>query len=197
MTEPAEWIGMDRIMMNFRNIPDVLATLALLAMLFSGCTKQSLETSYNNQETKIDNYISALVTKDSIRVVHNAGAHRAVLVEGEGEPLSNKGSVAFYYAGYVFNGNISSSNLFATNHEPTATSSSFNAPGFPLEVRIEDMSDSQLLKGLYNGLVGVQAGEECVILFSGKYGFGKKAVGTIPANSALAYHIWVESINND
>ena len=106
-------------------------------------------------------------------------------------------AVAFYYAGYVFNGNISSSNLFATNHEPTATSSSFNAPGFPLEVRIEDMSDSQLLKGLYNGLVGVQAGEECVILFSGKYGFGKKAVGTIPANSALAYHIWVESINND
>ena len=35
------------------------------------------------------------------------------------------------------------------------------------------------------------------LLFSGKYGFGNKPFGTIPANSALLYKIWVESISND
>jgi FKBP-type peptidyl-prolyl cis-trans isomerase len=43
----------------------------------------------------------------------------------------------------------------------------------------------------------VKGGEECQILFTGKYGFGNKAFGIIPANSALVYKIWVESISND
>jgi FKBP-type peptidyl-prolyl cis-trans isomerase len=47
------------------------------------------------------------------------------------------------------------------------------------------------------GLEGVKAGEECEIIFSGKYGFGNKAFGMIPAKSALLYKIWVVSISND
>ena len=35
------------------------------------------------------------------------------------------------------------------------------------------------------------------ILFSGKFGFGNKMIGIIPANSALAYKIWVISISNE
>jgi len=175
----------------------IIAVIAMLLAALVGCTKQSLENTYNNQEAKIDSYINSLVKKDSIRVVHNKGAHRAVLVEGEGEELTSKGTVAYYYAGYTFTNNISASNLFATNHEPTAESAKWNITGASYDVRIDDMSEADILEGLYNGLVGVKAGEECVILFSGKYGFGKRAVGTIPANSALAYHIWVESINND
>ena len=36
---------------------------------------------------------------------------------------------------------------------------------------------------------GVKAGEECEILFCGKYGFGNSTFGIIPANSALAFKI--------
>ena len=40
-------------------------------------------------------------------------------------------------------------------------------------------------------------GEECYVLFSGKLGFGSRIVGTIPRNSALAYHLWIKSVSNN
>jgi FKBP-type peptidyl-prolyl cis-trans isomerase len=58
-------------------------------------------------------------------------------------------------------------------------------------------SEGELVDGLRRGLPGVKAGDECYILFSGKYGFGDRILGTIPANAALAYHIWVQSISNE
>ena len=60
-----------------------------------------------------------------------------------------------------------------------------------------NMADDELIEGLKNGLMGVKSGEECQILFSGKYGFGKKPFGIIPANSALLYEIWVVAVSND
>lgn len=51
-----------------------------------------------------------------------------------------------------------------------------------------------MIEGLRNGLEGVRAGEECYIVFSGKYGYGNKVHGNIPVNSALLYHIRVLSV---
>ena len=59
------------------------------------------------------------------------------------------------------------------------------------------MAKDKLLEGLRNGLIGVRNGEQCKILFSGKYGFGDEEFGIIPTNSALAYEIWVEAVSND
>jgi FKBP-type peptidyl-prolyl cis-trans isomerase len=59
------------------------------------------------------------------------------------------------------------------------------------------MTDATLIEGLRKGLIGVQPGEECEIVFSGKYGFGRKSFGMIPANSALLYKIWVVGVTND
>ena len=59
------------------------------------------------------------------------------------------------------------------------------------------LNDYKLLPGLKSGLIGARGGEECQILFSGKYGFGKKSSGIVPSNSALVYKIWVESVSND
>jgi FKBP-type peptidyl-prolyl cis-trans isomerase len=59
------------------------------------------------------------------------------------------------------------------------------------------VSEYELIPGLKAGLTGVKGGEECQIFFSGKYGFGNESVGIVPANSALVYKIWVESISND
>ena len=65
-----------------------------------------------------------------------------------------------------------------------------------LEVKTLKLDDKDIVPGLRRGLAGVKEGQECFILFSGKYGFGKHELGTIPANAALVYHIKVESISN-
>ena len=76
----------------------------------TSCIKEKLETTYTNQENKIDQYINSnkytdSSKTDSLRVVYNGGSSRLVMTEGTGEELNSHGTVAFYYAGYVFNGN--------------------------------------------------------------------------------------------
>lgn len=177
------------------------STLVILsaALLFTGCMKQSLEQTYIKQDANIDSYVQSALSKDeNCSVTYNGGSVRLTLVQGDGPELKKDGVISFYYAGYTFTGSISSSNLFATNHEETASSARWTVSGDEaFAVMTADLSTTEFVEGLAKGLVGVKAGEECMILFSGKYGFGKKAVGTIPANSALAYHVWVSSISND
>jgi hypothetical protein len=120
-----------------------------------------------------------------------------VTKEGEGEELKSNGSVAFYYAGYVFSSGISSSNLFSTNHQETAANAGWTLTDEDDDILTINLESYELIPGLKSGLQGVRSGEECQILFSGKYGFGKKGVGIVPANSALIYKIWVESISNE
>lgn len=175
------------------------AALAAIIFAAAGCTKQSLEQTYNKQESKIDSFVTSTLSKDeNCTVSYNDGAVRLTLVPGEGPELSKDGVISFYYAGYVFNGSISPSALFATNHEETASAARWNISGDDAFTIVSaELASAGFVDGLAKGLVGVKAGEECIILFSGKHGFGKKSVGTIPANSALAYHIWVSSISND
>ena len=173
---------------------------AILAILMAGtsCIKEKLELAYNNQEDRIDKYIEAAIKKDTTAaVVRNNGSNRLILVHGEGEELGEKGQIAFYYAGYTFNGSVSSSNLFVTNHEQTAIDAKWDLTDAQFDLYEINMADAQLLEGLRNGLLGVKGGEECEILFSGKYGFGNETFGIIPPNSALLYKIWVVSISNE
>ena len=168
------------------------AGLLLLAVLLApvSCVKQKLETTYNSQEKRIDQYIEKNrgTGEESLRVVYK---------EGEGEELAMDGNIAFYYAGYIFSGSISNTNLFVTNHLASATAAGWTLTDEDAKVLTINLKEYEMIPGLKNGLAGVKAGEECQILFSGKYGFGKKAFGIVPANSALVYKIWVESISND
>lgn len=134
---------------------------------------------------------------DTLRVINNAGSNRLVTKEGEGEELKENGSIAFYYAGYTFATSFNSSNLFSTNYSLCATEAGWTLSEEESKILTINLQEYDLIPGLKNGLVGVKAGEECEIIFSGKYGFGKRALGIVPANSALAYRIWVESISND
>jgi FKBP-type peptidyl-prolyl cis-trans isomerase len=87
--------------------------------------------------------------------------------------------------------------LFSTNHEATAVAAKWNLTDPDYNLLEINLNDARLLEGVRNGLIGVRAGEECEILFSGKYGFGNTTFGIIPANSALAFKIWVVSVSND
>lgn len=171
----------------------------LLCISSVSCVKQKLETTYNSQEDRIDQYIERNSTSgdETRRVVYNGGSSRLIFKEGEGEELNANGNIAFYYAGYVFNGSINKTNLFTTNHKESATEAGWNLSEEDLKVLTINIKEYELVTGLKNGLIGVKSGEECQILFSGKYGFGKKAFGIVPANSALVYKIWVESVSND
>ena len=180
-------------------------TLLMVAGIFAtSCLKTQLETTYNKQETQIDQYITKnMVVKneeggqDTLRVVRNGGANRLVLKEGTGEELTGNGHVSFYYAGYTFSGSVSAANLFATNMLSVAEEAGWKTEDVEDDLYEVSLSDADLIDGLRKGLEGVRAGEECEILFSAKYGFGNKALGIIPAKTALLYRIWVTGVTND
>ena len=167
----------------------------ILILSLTSCMGSKLEQTYNNQESRIDSYISG--KGEEYRSVRNGGANRLVLKEGEGEALEKDGSVSFYYAGYTFSGSFSSSNLFVTNHKETAEQAGWDLTDADYGILEISMEDARLTTGLKDGLVGVKSGEECEILFSGKYGFGNKEFGIIPANSAQLWKIWVVGVSNE
>jgi len=173
-------------------------------MMLSSCVKEQLEVTYNKQEDQIDQYITknSFIKNeeggtDTLRVVRNGGSNRLVKVEGSSEELMPDGHLGFYYAGYIFNGSVNSSNMFVTNHQPTAEQAGWTLTDADYALMEINITEADLLEGLRNGLLGVRAGEECEIIFSGKYGFGNKTFGMIPAKSALLYKIWVVSVTND
>ena len=181
--------------------------LALICMVTASCVKEKREATYNAQENKIDQYITSKMyvqytedgesKTDTLRVVYNGGTSRLVTTEGAGEPLKANGTVSFYYAGYSFSGSKSYSNMFATNHEQSASGAKWELTDADYKLCTIDMSDTEIIEGLRHGLIGVKSGEICQILFSGKYAVGKKPLGIVPANSALLYEIWVEGVSNE
>ena len=182
----------------------LLIITALIALLTPSCVKQQLETVYNKQEEQIDKYITkAMFTTDesgnpdTLQVFRNEGSNRLVLKEGIGEELALDGYVSFYYAGYTFNGSVSSSNIFSTNRLESATEAGWSTVESEYELYEISLKDADLIPGLKYGLEGVRAGEECEILFSAKYGYGNKPIGMIPAKTALLYKIWVVGVTND
>lgn len=184
-------------MKKMRNSIKILALL-MTVMTSASCIKEKLEVTYNKQEDNISKYIdSALNKNEEYTATNNGGSNRLTLVQGEGEELKPDGSITFYYAGYTFEGSFNASNLFGTNRQASADDAGWKLTDGEFEALTMNMKDSRLLPGLRNGLEGVKGGEECEILFSGKYGFGNKDFGIIPANSALLYKIWVVSISNE
>ena len=175
-----------------------LLVICAASLFLSSCTKQKLELTYSTQESNIDKYITAILdTAKNGSVAYRGGSSRVTTVQGEGEELKENGSLSFYYAGYTFKSGFSKDNLFCTNNADIAAESKWSLEGQEFELLTVNLAVSGFFEGPRRGLGGVKAGEECQILFSGKYGFGKKPFGIIPANSALLYRIWVKSVSNE
>ena len=183
----------------------ILAAVLLMAVLVPACNKEAVQLAYDKQETNIANFVeSQLKADNTATVTYKDGAVRVVLhdtVSREGllaDTLRTGGTVSFYYAGYTLtSANVTSSNLFATNHQKTADAAGWRISD-TTAFKIQTITlDDHLLDGLQRGLEGVRNQDECYILFSGKYAYGSRKQGTIPARSALVYHIWVSSISND
>lgn len=179
-----------------RHIHEIIFCFAAIFLLGS-CGKE--DTAKNQQETYISTIVSSYQKNDSTVTVRSSkGSTIVTIAQGTGEELSSSGTVSFIYAGYYLtSGAISNSNLFATNSREIAETAGWNLSDTTVfKADTLNMSDATLLKGLRNGIIGVKSGEECLIMFNQDYGFGKKLIGNIPENSALAYHLWIESVAN-
>ncbi|MBR1406382.1 MAG: hypothetical protein IJ578_05555 [Bacteroidales bacterium] len=175
-----------------------ITCLGVLALLGAACSKASTETLFAGQETRIESFLSSqLSANPDAYTVSNGGSQRLVLVEGSGDELESGGTLSFYWAGYILNStSLTASSLFGTNSAEVAEAAGWSTEDTDA-FAIRTMPLGELAGALRDGLTGVKGGQECIVLFSGKYGFTSKPLGTIPANAALAYHIWVESISND
>jgi len=130
--------------------------------------------------------------------VYRLTLHDTLDRQGRRDSLLWDGKVTLRYACYVLaSATLSSSNLVATNVKSIATSAGWTLTDTTQFQSTTLTLDKTLLEGLRLGLYGVQPGDEGVILFNGKFGFGNHIQGTIPALSALAYQIWIESIENE
>ena len=179
--------------------PYIFAAAVAICLLAASCDKESIKNAYGNQEKYIETIVENLEKNGASTVTRNEGSVRVTVAEGEGEELREGGAVSFYYAGYfISTGSLSNSNVFATNYDTFAQSIGWAvSDSTAFAIQTVDLAEDNLVEGLRKGLVGVKGGEECYVLFSGKYGYGKRIVGTIPRNSALAYHLWIKSVSNN
>ncbi|MBQ3723092.1 MAG: FKBP-type peptidyl-prolyl cis-trans isomerase [Bacteroidales bacterium] len=176
-----------------------ILTLSCALLALVSCGKSSLETTFAKQSENIDKYVTKqLESHPEYQVVYNDGAVRMIVAEGEGTELAKGGSVTFYYAGYNFNNSsISAGTMFATNDPDIAASAKWDlSDSTAFLPRTVTLGKDKLVHGLELGLDGVRSGEDCYIFFSGKHGFGKRQIGTIPANASLCYHVRVEEVND-
>lgn len=177
----------------------IIPALMGMAALVSSCGKSEVENVYTQQDKNIESLVKSLAPEESEATVdYLDGVVRVTVKHGDGTPLESGGTVSFYYAGHCINSSsLSSENMFVTNSKEFAESSNWTVTDSTIfQVSTVDLAKDNLVKGLKKGIVGVKAGDECYIMFNGKYGFGKHTNGTVPGNSALAYHLWISSVSN-
>lgn len=185
-------------MMKKNLIP--MSAITVVMLLIGSCGKSSVENAYTQQDKNIESLVNSLAPEGSEATVdYFDGTVRVTVKHGDGEALDNGGTVSFYYAGHCVNSSsLNSSNLFVTNSKDFAKSSGWTVSDSTIfEVSTVNLAKDDLVKGLRKGIVGVKSGDECYIMFNGKYGFGKHTNGKVPGNSALAYHLWITGVTNE
>lgn len=176
-----------------------LLVVPLLPLLVVSCAKTEVENAYSRQDSNIESIVKSLTDNNKEATVdYFDGVVRVTVAPGEGEALQSDGTVSFYYAGHCISGSsLSSNNLFVTNSKEFAESNNWTVTDSTIfEVSTVNLAKDALVKGLKKGIVGVRPGDECYVLFNGKYGFGKHTTGNVPGNSALAYHLWITGVTN-
>ena len=176
------------------------AVVMMSAALFS-CRKESEKSLYAAQEKNIENVINSVLSQNpDFTVVNKDYCRKVILANGEGDGLTEGRKLVYRYIGYVVNGgSLSAQNFFYTNIPEIAAQYGWAVSDSAAVFRPDTLAfdKSKLIKGLADGLEGIKEGEQCLILFTGEYGYGSRKNGQIPANSALAYQFTAEKIINE
>ena len=183
----------------------ILAVSLAAALLAGACAKQSLQATYDKQTGFIESFVSARMKADTNATLSiRSGAYRLTLhdtldrVFGQRDSLRSGGKAALQWACYTLTGSsVSSGNLIATNVASLARQAGWTLSD-TTRYKLDTITlDASLVEGLRRGLEGVRLYDEGFVLFTGEFGFGNTARGTIPASSALAYQFFIESIDNE
>ena len=168
----------------------IIFTILAIAIVMVSCEKQDNENTYVSQEQSIDTYITSLVSTYSYKVVRLNGSNRVVISAGtSADSLEVGDSLYFHYSGYVFSSCKGS--LFVTNYTTVAKANSFVTDGAAKKIVL---GSDGFISGLHNGLHGVMTGENCYIIFSGKYGYGNSVMFNLSKLSPLLFDITVDKI---
>ena len=168
----------------------IIFTILAIAIVMVSCEKQDNENTYVTQEQSIDTYITKLVSTYNYKVVRLNGSNRVVVSSGtSADSLEVGDSLYFHYSGYVFSSGKGS--LFATNDTTVAKANNFVTDGAAQKVVL---GNDGFISGLHNGLNGVRTGENCYIIFSGKYGYGNSVMFNLSRLSPLLFDITVDKI---
>ncbi len=162
-----------------------LSLLALFALI--SCDKEDRENIYSSQDEEVEQYAKRM--EERYRTLFNNGAYRIVEKEGSGAPLAKGDSLYFYYSAYTFSSGAGS--IYATNIKEVAERYSLYTDGKPIRI---EYGKEQLLSGLQSGLEGVTKGENCIIVFSSRYGHGNQSVFNLPKLTSLYFEIKVDNI---
>lgn len=159
--------------------PSIRTWLLLAAALLTTLSCESEVREANiNQNKYIDDYIQLRYSDNEI--VRNDGVVRVILVDTlKSVPAIEPGDSAFLFiAGYTFgqNGPVNE---------------------FMLDTATVRIGKGDLIVGLDKGLVGAHLGEESLILFPSKYGYGRNTVGMVPENMALMFNVAVAAIKKN
>lgn len=162
-----------------------LLCLALLPALLGACSKADLETSLNNQDKAIDQYLKGLGDKADT-ILYRNGTCRAVMYPGVGDTLAPGDSLFCYYAAYQFNNGPSG--LFDTNVDSLARAAGLTPAldGAPLK---GVAGRGQFIQGLDDGLVGMRVGETAYLVFNAERGYGNRAMGILPKLTPLFFQV--------
>lgn len=137
----------------------------------------SCETEFGStviaQEAMIEKFINDSLSH--CEIVHNSGVNRAILTPGAGAAVEEGDEVAFDYIGYVLD----------EGHLYSFTQGSISKP----------VGSGELIKGLDLGLVGAKRNEDCMVIFTAEYGYGKGALNVVLEASALAFGVHIVSIS--
>lgn len=155
----------------------LLLTVLAAALLADAC-QTDVREALINQEKYIDDYINNNFPDNEVFRDH--GVNRVVLVDTlQGVPAIEKGdSTYLYFAGFILSQN-----------GPTSE--------FVRDSGMFRIGSGDLIPGIDRGLVGAHLGEESLLLFSARHGYGNQAVGLVPENTALLFDVFVAQIKKN
>ncbi len=172
----------------------ITIVLSCLFILITGCTKQDTELQLAEQIKNIDSFTKSQVAGGK-RLVVNKGSSRVIIAEGEGDEIMAGDSVAFDFAGYVFQSGLGT--LFETNVLEIAENLGINIYNRGYDFGKGVIGKSMFIDGLDKGLLGAKMGEHAYIVFPANLGFAKKDVGLVPKMSPLIFEVWIKTIKKN
>ena len=151
--------------------------LAAALLLALSCESEVREANIN-QNKYIDDYITKHYSDKE--VIRYEGAVRVVLANSVAQTITIEpgDSARLYLAGFTFGQSGPQGQFF-------------------LDSCMVRVGKGDLITGLDRALVGARLGEESLILFPAQLGYGKQAVGLVPANTALMFDVLVTAIKKN